>query len=419
MIPASFNQTPTVAVIGGGPAGLMAAEVLLQGGIRVDLYDAMPSVGRKFLVAGRGGLNFTHSEPHDQFLSRYGQRRKQLEPLLEAFGPDAICSWFHDLGFETFVGSSRRVFPKNMKAAPVLRAWIKRLIASGLSLHLRHRWCGWGDDKSLCFETSEGERIVHPDAVVLALGGGSWARLGSTGAWVPQLQRRGVSVATLKPSNCGFNVTWSDHLRQRFSGQPLKSVTLSFTNSQGIEFRRQGEFIITESGVEGSLIYALSAPIRDEIDAKKLAVIHLDLAPDWSEQRLIDRLSRDRGSRSMANHLEKAVGIKGLKAVLLRECVSRQDFTAPVLLASAIKHLPITLVSTRPLDQAISTAGGVTFESLDENLMIRSLPGVFCAGEMLDWEAPTGGYLLTACFSSGYSAGLGVLKWMKLLNRVK
>ncbi|MFA6011758.1 MAG: TIGR03862 family flavoprotein [Desulfobacteraceae bacterium] len=419
MMPASFNQTRTVAVIGGGPAGLMAAEVLLKGGIRVDLYDAMPSVGRKFLVAGRGGLNFTHSEPHDQFLSRYGQWRKQLEPLLEAFGPDALCTWFHDLGFETFVGSSRRVFPKNMKAAPVLRTWIKRLLASGLSLHLRHRWCGWNSDNGLCFETLEGERIVHPDAVVLALGGGSWARLGSTGAWVPLLQQCGVSVAALKPSNCGFNVAWSDHLRQRFSGQPLKSVALTFTNSQGTVFRRQGECMITETGIEGSLIYALSASIRDEIDTKQLAVIHLDLAPDWSEQRLIDRLSRDRHSRSMASHLEKAVGIKGLKAVLLREYVSRQDFTDPVRLASSIKNLPVTLVSTRPLDEAISTAGGVTFESLDQNLMIRALPGIFCAGEMLDWEAPTGGYLLTACFSSGYAAGLGVLKWMTLLDMAK
>lgn len=419
MIPASYNQPPNVAVIGGGPTGLMAAEVLLNGGIRVDLYDAMPSVGRKFLVAGKGGLNFTHSEPHDQFLSRYGQRCKQLEPLIEAFGPDALCSWFQDLGFETFVGSSRRVFPKNMKAAPVLRAWIKRLLASGLSLHLRHRWCGWDTDKGLRFETPEGERIVHPDAVVLALGGGSWARLGSTGAWVPLLQQRGVSVVPLKPSNCGFNVAWSDHLRQRFSGQPLKSVVLSFTNSQGILFRRQGECMITETGIEGSLIYALSAPIRDEIDAKKRAVIHLDLAPDWPEQRLLDRLSRDRGSRSMASHLEKSVGIKGLKAVLLRECVSKQDFTDPVRLASSIKNLPVSLVSTRPIDEAISTAGGVTFESLDQHLMIRSLPGIFCAGEMLDWEAPTGGYLLTACFSSGYAAGLGVLKWMKLPDRVK
>jgi hypothetical protein len=397
----------------------MAAEVLLKGGISVNLYDAMPSVGRKFLVAGRGGLNFTHSEPHDQFLSRYGQRRKQLEPLIEAFGPDALCSWIHDLGFETFVGSSRRVFPKCMKAAPVLRAWLKRLLASGLSLHLRHRWCGWGADKGLCFETPEGERVVHPDAVVLTLGGGSWARLGSTGAWVPLLQQRGVAVSELKPSNCGFNVAWSDHFRQRFSGQPLKSVALSFINSQGIVFRKQGEFMITETGIEGSLIYALSAPIRDEIDAKKLAVIHLDLAPDWPEQRLIHRLSRDRGSRSMASNLEKAVGIKGLKAVLLREYVSKKDFTDPVLLASSIKRLPVTLISTRPIDEAISTAGGVTFESLDQNLMIRSLPGVFCAGEMLDWEAPTGGYLLTACFSSGYAAGLGVLKWMKLLDMVK
>ena len=412
MIPAAATENRSVAVIGGGPAGLMAAEVLLKAGVRVDLYDAMPSVGRKFLVAGKGGLNFTHSEPYEQFLSRYGQRRSWMEPLLEDFGPDALRSWFHDLGFETFVGSSRRVFPKDMKAGPVLRAWLQRLISWGLSLHLRHRWCDWAGDKDLCFETPQGQRLVHADAVVLALGGGSWSRLGSTGAWVPILKQRGIPVAALKPSNCGFDVEWSEHFRQRFSGQALKSVALSFTNSQGTVFRRQGELMISATGMEGSLIYALSAAIRDEIDRQNRAIIHLDLAPDWSEQRMIERLSRNRGSRSMASHLEKAVGIKGLKAVLLRECAAKEDFADPERLASVIKNLPVSLVSARPLDEAISTAGGVTFESLDQHLMIRSMPGVFCAGEMLDWEAPTGGYLLTACFSSGYAAGKGVLNWL-------
>jgi uncharacterized flavoprotein (TIGR03862 family) len=413
MMTDSITKNLPVAVIGGGPAGLMAAEVLLKEGVAVDLFDAMPSVGRKFLVAGKGGLNFTHAEPQDLFLSRYGHGRRRLEPLLETFGPEALSSWMHGLGFETFVGSSQRVFPKTMKAGPVLHTWLRRLKDSGLSLNLRHHWRGWADDDALRFETPDGERRVHARAVVLALGGGSRPRLGSTGAWVLLLRQRGVDVKDLKPANCGFNVNWSEHFRRRFSGEPLKSVALSFNSSRGIVFRKKGEFIITETGIEGSLVYALSAPLRDAIDAHGQAVIHLDLAPDWTVQRLSDRLSRDRGSRSMAGHLEKAVGLKGLKAVLLRECAAKEDFADMDRLASAIKNLKVVLVSARPLDEAISSAGGVAFESLDQNLMIRTLPGVFCAGEMLDWEAPTGGYLLTACFSSGYAAGMGVLKWLR------
>ena len=392
----------------------MAAEVLIQGGVQVDLYDSMPSVGRKFLVAGKGGLNLTHAESREQFLSRYGTRRAQLEPLLDKFGPEDLRRWVHELGTDTFVGTSGRVFPVGMKTAPILRAWLQRLRKAGVTFHMRHKWCGWSNNGSLLFETPDGEASVSPSAVVLALGGGSWARLGSTGAWVPLLVERGVVVAALKPSNCGFDVAWSEHFRTRFEGFPLKSVIVSFTDSKGNAFHKQGEFIVTATGVEGSLIYAISAQLRDEIEANGSAVIKLDLAPGLSQQHLMDRLSRPRGSRTLSGHLEKAVHIKGVKAGLLREFVPKQNFADPECLASAIKELPIPLIAPRPLDEAISSAGGVLFEELDERLMIRSMPGVFCAGEMLDWEAPTGGYLLTACFASGRAAGLGTLAWLDI-----
>ncbi len=402
----------SVAVIGGGPAGLMAAEILIQNGVRVDLYDAMPSVGRKFLLAGKGGLNLTHSETSELFLSRYGARRAQIEPWLAAFGPEALRHWVHGLGVDTFVGTSGRVFPTEMKAAPLLRAWLHRLRAAGVRFHMRHGWQGWNEEGALRFSTPEGEKLAHSNAVVLALGGGSRARLGSNGAWVPLLAQRGVSVAALRPSNCGFDVGWSEHFRIRFAGHPLKSVVVTFMDQEGVTVRKQGEFMVTATGVEGSLIYALSARLRDEIESAGAAVLYLDLLPGRELSTVIAELARPRGSRSMASHLQSRLGIKGVKAGLLRECVPAQDYTDPARLGAAIKALPVRLIAPRPLDEAISSAGGVAFEALDERLMIRSLPGVFCAGEMLDWEAPTGGYLLTACFASGRAAGLGVLAWL-------
>lgn len=415
----SSNHPPihSVAIIGGGPAGLMAAEVLLEAGLQVDLYDAMPSVGRKFLLAGKGGLNLTHAEPYRDFVSRYGTRRAELAPMLDAFGPEALRGWVHALGVQTFVGSSGRVFPTEMKAAPLLRAWLHRLRTAGLHLNVRHRWLGWDAAGNLRFATSEGERVHHADAVVLALGGGSWARLGSDGKWVGLLEPRGIEVAPLRPANCGFEVDWSEHFRHRFAGEPVKSVALRFCAGDADDHRqcidRRGELMITEHGIEGGLIYAVAATLRDAIEKHGKAVIHLDLAPDKSIERLRAELSRPRGKLSLANHLRKRAGIDGVRAGLLRECLPPETLTDPARLAAAIKALPVTLNATRPMDEAISTAGGVSFEALDNNLMLRDFPGLFCAGEMLDWEAPTGGYLLTACFASGRTAGKGVVAWLK------
>jgi len=401
-----------VAIIGGGPAGLMAAEVLILGGARVELFDAMPSVGRKFLLAGKGGLNLTHAEPSELFLSRYGARRAEVAPLIEAFGAEALRAWASGLGVETFVGSSGRVFPVEKKAAPLLRAWLHRLRQAGVKFHVRHRWGGWDGRGALRFATPHGERLVDAAAVVLALGGGSWAKLGSDGAWVPLLALRGVPVAKLRPANCGFDVGWSEHFRTRFAGHPVKPVVAACTGADGGDLRKQGEFVVTASGVEGGLIYALSAGLRDQIEAAGTALLHLDLAPGWALPRLVAELAHPRGSRSMSSHIQSRVGIKGVKMGLLREVLAAQDFADPARLAAAIKALPLRLAAPRPLDEAISSAGGVAFEALDARLMIRELPGVFCAGEMLDWEAPTGGYLLTACFASGHAAGLGVLDWL-------
>jgi len=406
------DQSPTVAVIGGGPAGLMAAEVLSQAGIRVALYDAMPSAGRKFLMAGKGGMNITHSEPLELFLSRYASRQSSIKPLLDLFGPEAVRAWVKTLGFDTFIGSSGKVFPDEMKAAPLLRAWLHRLRADGVSFHMRHQWLGWHKG-NLRFLTPSGEQLIKADAVVLALGGASWPRLGSTGAWLPLLAACGVVIAPLQASNCGFDVGWSQFFRDRFAGQPLKSVQVSFTNSAGMTVCQQGEMIVSAEGVEGNLIYKLSAPLRELINLKGKVALQLDLAPDKSKQFLLDKLSAPRGKNSLANHLRKQLGIDGIKAALLWELLPKEIMSNSVHLTEAIKALPLTLRATRPIEEAISSAGGVAFEALDDKLMIKVLPGVFCAGEMLDWEAPTGGYLLTACFASGRVAGMGVLSWLK------
>jgi uncharacterized flavoprotein (TIGR03862 family) len=398
----------TVAVVGAGPAGLMAAEVLAQAGRRVHVFDAMPSAGRKFLLAGKGGLNLTHSEPSASFGSRYGARRAQVEPWLDTFGPQALRDWAQALGITTFVGTSGRVFPAEMKAAPLLRAWLHRLRASGVQFHMRHRFLGWHEDGALHFESPQGEQRVAADAVVLALGGASWPRLGSDGAWAPLLAQRGVPVAPLQPANCGFDVRggWSDYFRSRFAGQPFKSVAIRFK-----DFHRQGEFVTTETGVEGSLVYAVSAKLREEIAASGAATFELDLLPARTAEQVLAKVAHPRGSRSLANHLKGRLGIEGIKLALLHELVAKDALHDNGKLAASIKALPVTLAAPRPVEEAISTAGGVAFEGADAHLMLKAMPGVFCAGEMLDWEAPTGGYLLTACFASGRAAANGVLAW--------
>ncbi len=399
-------------IVGGGPAGLMAAEQLATcPGVQVEVYDAMPSLGRKFLIAGVGGMNITHAEPLPDFVARYGARAGVLAPLLDAFGPQALRAWIHGLGIETFVGTSGRVFPREMKAAPLLRAWLHRLRAQGVRFHVRHRWLGWAADGSLRFATPTGELCVAADVVVLALGGGSWAKLGSDGRWVDTLAERGIPVAPLRPANCGFDVAWSVHFRERFAGQPVKPVVGACDGR-----RQQGEFNITEHGVEGGLIYALSAPLRDALDAGRPALLGLDLAPGRSLERLRADLGRPRGRDSLANHLRRQAGIDGVKAGLLREFCPPEVLGEPAALAAAIKALALPVTATRPLDEAISSAGGVLFEALDEALMVRERPGLFVAGEMLDWEAPTGGYLLTACLASGHRAGRGAAAWLAASN---
>jgi len=405
----------SVAVIGGGPAGLMAAEVLAQAGLAVDLYDAMPSVGRKFLLAGRGGLNLTHSEPFEAFAARFGEHRAWIEPMLRRFGPQELREWAHGLGVPTFVGTSGRVFPTDMKAAPLLRAWLHRLREGGVRFHMRHRWLGWDDGDAparLRFATPGGELEAAHDAVVLALGGASWPRLGSDGAWAPGLAARGVSVAPLAPANCGFDRGWSPYFAERFAGQPFKSVAIDFTDAQGRRFARKGEFVATATGVEGSLIYAASALLRDEIAARGSATLQLDLLPGRSAAQVLAAVAHPRGSRSLGSHLKSRLGLEGIKSALLHELLTPGQMHAPEVLARAIKSLPLALQAPRPVQEAISTAGGVRFEALDAQGMLAALPGVFAAGEMLDWEAPTGGYLLTACMAGGRAAAQGVLQWL-------
>lgn len=398
----------SVAVIGGGPAGLMAAETLAKSGIATDVYDAMPSVGRKFLLAGRGGLNLTHNEKPTQFNSRYGAAEPLVSKWLDHLGPQQLRDWAHDLGIDTFVGSSGRVFPAQMKAAPLLRTWLQSLRARGVRVHTRHVWQGWADDGALLLRTPEGLITKHHDAVVLALGGASWPRLGSDGAWQSILEQRGIAVADLLPANCGFEVSWSPHFTQRFAGQPLKSVAMAPAEAA----MRRGECIVTQHGLEGGLVYAFSAELRTRLLAQGSATLTIDLLPDHDLAQVMAEVSRPRGAKSWSSHLASRLKLRGIKVGLLRECLSASGFNDPASLAAAIKCLPIRLNGMRPLAEAISTAGGVKFTNLDTGLMLRELPGVFCAGEMLDWEAPTGGYLLTASFASGRAAAQGVMDWL-------
>ena len=394
-------------VIGGGPAGLMATEALLAAGYPVDLYDAMASVGRKFLLAGKGGLNLTHSESRPGFHSRYAGRSAEVANWLDTFSPESMRSWAQGLGIDTFIGTSGRVFPAEMKAAPLLRAWLHHLRTQGLRVHVRHRWQGWDEQQRLRFLHPLGERRVNARATVLALGGASWPHMGSDGRWQAWLRDAGVDVSPLVPANCGFEVPWSTHLRERFAGAPIKPVALSFEGQT-----RQGEFVLSHYGIEGSLIYAFSARLRDVIAAAGSATFTLDLLPGLDPDRVLRELMRPRGTRSWSSHLKSRLGIDGAKSALLHEVLPREAWSDGARLAHTLKALPITVTAARPIEEAISSAGGVRLECLDEHLMLRHMPGVFCAGEMLDWEAPTGGYLLQATMASGRVAGLGAAEWL-------
>lgn len=428
-----------VLVIGGGPAGLMAAERLALAGVQVDLFDAMASVGRKFLLAGKGGLNLTHSEARPHFEQRYFERQSAVSSWLDRFDGEALRRWAAELGVETFVGTSGRVFPKDLKAAPLLRAWLHRLRGQGVRLHMRHRWLGWTQDGGCRFQGPDGESVWTADAVVLALGGASWPQLGSDGHWVPLLTDAGAEVRALRPANCGFDLGrrrgdggaagstsdtsvtsdtgWTPFFIEKFAGQPIKPVALSVSSPDGRQFSRQGEFVVTATGIEGSLVYAASALIRDIIEAQGEALIHLDLLPGRDAAWVAEQVAYPRGSRSMSSHLKSRLNLDGLKAALLHEVLDKTQYGDVATLARTIKALPLRLASPRPIAEVISTAGGVRLESLDEHLMVRRRPGLFVAGEMLDWEAPTGGYLLTATMASGGVAGDGAAAWVRSTNR--
>ncbi|MBT9493959.1 MAG: TIGR03862 family flavoprotein [Paucibacter sp.] len=423
----SEAQSKTAIVIGGGPAGLMAAERLRAAGVEVDVYDAMASVGRKFLLAGKGGLNLTHSEDRPLFDSRFAERSPAVAAWLDQLDGPGLRAWAAELGVETFVGTSGRVFPSSMKAAPLLRAWLSRLREAGVRFHMRKRWLGWAEDGSLRFAGEAGELTVKADVVVLALGGASWPQLGSDGAWAPLLAARAVDIAPLRAANCGFDlgfrqdptpaqpvppVGWSELFTARFAGLPVKPVALHFEGKSGSRFSRQGEFVVTEGGIEGSLVYAASALLREEINEFGQALIHLDLLPDRSAEFVLAEVLRPRGPRSLSTHLKSRLGIEGLKAGLLREVLNKEQYGDPATLAATLKRLPLRLAAARPVAEAISTAGGVRLEALTPELMLTHLPGVFCAGEMLDWEAPTGGYLLSASMASGRVAGDGAAAWL-------
>lgn len=410
--PADPAITARVAVIGGGPAGLFAAEQLCAAGLSVDLYEAKGSPGRKFLIAGKGGLNLTHSDPRPLFDSRYREQTAAVAGWLDAFDADALRRWAAGLGVETYVGSSGRVFPVDRKAAPLLRGWVRRLKEQGVRFHVQHRWQGWDADGALCFATEDGQRSVHADATLLALGGGSWPQLGSDGAWMPLLQSRGVALAPLQAANCGFDVPWTAWFVQRNAGTPLKSVVAHWTDLQCTPRHLQGECVVSEYGIEGSLVYALSADLRETINRDGSATLWLDLVPGREQDRLAADLARPRNGRSFGEHLRRQTGVDAVKASLLFEVLGKDAGHDIAAVAATLKRLPVHLQRPRPMAEAISTAGGVTLPALDSGLMLTALPGVFCAGEMLDWEAPTGGYLLTACYASAKRAAEGVVNWL-------
>jgi uncharacterized flavoprotein (TIGR03862 family) len=410
-----MNRTniPRLAIIGGGPAGLMAAEAACAAGLAVDLYDAKGSVGRKFLLAGKGGLNLTHGEPRARFVERYGERRDAVDRWLDAFDAEALRGWARGLGVETFAGSSGRIFPVDLKAAPLLRGWLHRLRESGVTFHMHHRWLGWQAHGALHFATPQGERVVQADAAILALGGASWPQLGSDGAWVMPLQQAGVEIAPLQPANCGFEIAWSEHLCSRFAGAPLKPVVAHWIDRNGHAHSRQGECVLSEYGIEGSLICAIGAELREQIAARGEAMLMLDLVPGYAQPVLAERLAAPRGKHSIGDWLRRRAGLDAAKCALVFELTGKPVLADPPALAAQLKALPLRLRAPRPIAEAISTAGGVRLEALDENLMLRQRAGVFCAGEMLDWEAPTGGYLLTACLASGLVAGQGAARWLR------
>ena len=394
----------SIAIIGGGPAGLIAAQRLAEAGRPVTVYERMPTVGRKFLLAGRGGLNLTHSEPVDRFVTRYGAAQAWMEPLIRAFTPDDLRGWSHDLGIPTFVGSSGRVFPDGLKASPLLRAWLARLAALGVAIRTRHRWAGLADDGRPILHGPGGEAPVDADTVVLALGGASWPRLGSDGGWAKVLAPRGVAIAPLAPANAGFDIAWSPHLRDRFAGTPLKRIALSFAGRTV-----RGEAMIAAYGIEGGAVYALGAELRPAIEQDGAAEPRLDLRPDMTEAEIVQRLARTGAGDSLSNRLRRALSLEGPALPLLREAFPAAALATPDGLAAAIKAVPLRLTGIRPLDRAISTAGGIRRDALTAGLELRALPGVFACGEMLDWEAPTGGYLLQGCFATGVAAAQGVL----------
>jgi len=410
----SSTAARRVAIIGGGPAGLMAAETVRAAGHQVDVYEAKGSPGRKFLIAGKGGLNLTHSDAHDVFVARYRERADEVGAWLADFDGPALRDWALGFGVATYVGSSGRVFPVDRKAAPLLRGWVRRLKEQGVRLHVQHRWTGWADDGALRLETPDGEVTVQADAVVLAMGGGSWPQLGSDAAWVAPLAARSIEMAPLQPANCGFDVDWTAYFRERQAGAPLKPLVAHWVGLDGQPRTLQGECVISADGIEGSLVYAMAADLRDTLARDGAVTLHLDLLPGQTEAQLLDKLQRPRQGRSFGEHLRRQLGLGGVKSALLFEVLGKDAGQLPAeRIAAALKRLPLSLLRPRPIAEVISTAGGVRLEALDAQLMLRDLPGTFCAGEMLDWEAPTGGYLLTACFASGLRAGRGVITYLQ------